>query len=866
MSLNCSSILRLQGTRYTTKGLILLAEGRKQDFLRILVDQISPGLQLNRILCVSDDEPLDSAIRQRLGEFGYRSEFLSYSDLRTMNAIAARGKSIILISPAAAINQSDTKGMLDGGLIRLLSSRICRDVLAFHEADAPLTITPVRTLDQLSQWISKGINDCPKAWFCELLLTLLYRRHESIKSLQRHVASSIWSQSGGWNTTDSIKQARAEFLREGFVSEQNGGLACNESGGLIVERNIPFDRIDPVKIREQLGSSPVGSPEGGTTEDDSRQRYAYLEELVLEGIERYGWVTVREVTMMAVDQNVMPTRSTGKARRFLKRLVADGTLVESVYRTGVGRPRLVYINSTEAADIFDNTCGECVFYSDVTRRCRLWQALSRFNAQEVYETQEGLSAVARDKLHNSNRRLGPTATACEIFTPKKKDYPLSRARDKCVCCGQEIDSPVAKIVRCPKCLTVYKPLATKILVLYDYEQVFKDRYSKLAGMPPPRQALVLAEQELHQGKTDWRDTIILYPNEKVKLSDGGIYVERGRGQRTFEAYARMYQIVDYGALADKALSSLKARGISIVQRRLQEGPEQQASFQLYPSPRFVEKLRWLEQNSPLRRLLLESMMLSTIVATRRIASLGGPQLQILVNRQLLEFARMRGDSRMTLSRALAYEARVNGLYWSAYKAMLGVSGLEFQSRVRDRFVREIVQSIRARARGYSPANSAINYLHQRRLLLCRLANTRAGIGWVGCEGILHVAKRTPSIGLLLDLSDSFKLADRESFLDGTLRLEVTREDFVARLGRQRVWFYHPTQEAIERLDLYGSTADQFRVNYCGKNMTLMRAYDEFVDSLITATENSDLSRLNSFVYGSGEDVEWLANKGLEREQ
>ena len=818
-------------------------------------------MQLNRILCISDEEALNSGIRQRLDELGYRPEFLSYSDLRTTNAMVARGKSILLISPAAAINESDTKGMLDGGLVKLLLSRICRDVLAFQEADSSLAITPVRTLDQLSQWVSKGIKEPPKAWFYELLLTLLYRRHESIKSLKRLAANSVWAQLVRKDTADSIKQARAEFLREGFVSEQNGGLACNELGRLIIERRIPFYEINATKIHERAESPS----EGWRKEDESSERYSYLEELVLERIERYGWATVNEIATAAVDRNVMPTRSTGKTRRFLKKLVGRGRLVESVYRTGVGRPRLVYMrrNSTDAADIFDNTCGECVFYSRVNRRCRLWLALSRFNAQQVYERQAGFSSVARDKLHNSNRRVGRTATACEIFTPKKKDYPLSKARDKCASCGQEIDSPLTKIVKCPNCLTVYKPLATKILVLYDYEQVFKDRYTKLAGVSPPRQALALTEQEVHEGKTDWRDTIVLYPNEKVMLADDGIHVQRGRRQRTFEPYDRMYQVVDYGALTDKALSSLKTKGIAVVQRQLQEGPVKQKSLPLYPSLAFVEKLHRFEQNSPLRKKLLESMMLSTTVATKRIASRGGTQLQVLVNRQLLEFTRMRDEAGLSLSRALAYEARVNGLFWSAYKTVLRVSGLAFQSRVRDRFVRETIQSIRARARGYSPANAAINYLHQRRLLLCRLANARMGIGWVGCDGILHVAKRQPSIGLMLDLSDSFRLADRESFLNATLRLEVTREDFVARLGRQRVWFYHPTQEAIGKLDSYGSTADQFSVNYQGKNMTLTGAYEEFAASFIEAVESSDSSRFHPFVYNNEEDVPWLASKGLE---
>jgi hypothetical protein len=132
--------------------------------------------------------------------------------------------------------------------------------------------------------------------------------------------------------------------------------------------------------------------------------------------------------------------------------------------------------------------------------------------------------------------------------------------------------------------------------------------------------------------------------------------------------------------------------------------------------------------------------------------------------------------------------------------------------------------------------------------------------------VLHVAKREPSIGLMLDLSDSFRLADRESFLDATSRLEVTREDFVARLGRHRIWFYYPTQEATGKLDLYGSTADQFRVNYRGNDMTLTGVYDEFVTSFVEAVENSNPSRFHPFVYSGKEDAEWLESKGLEGRQ
>ncbi len=226
------------------KGLIVLAEGTRQDFLTVLIDQSSFGLQLNRVLCVSDKEEQNSAIEKRFEEFGYRPEFLSYSDLRKTNAMTARGKSVLLISPAEAINESDARGMIDGGLVKLLTSKIWRNVLAFHETDAPLGITQVRALDHLSEWISRGINERPKAWFYEILLTLLYRRHESVRGLQRLLAKSVWSQLVRTDTASAIRQARAEFLRENLISERKGSLTCSESGRRAVEDYTPFDKIE----------------------------------------------------------------------------------------------------------------------------------------------------------------------------------------------------------------------------------------------------------------------------------------------------------------------------------------------------------------------------------------------------------------------------------------------------------------------------------------------------------------------------------------------------------------------------------------------------------------------------------------------
>jgi hypothetical protein len=209
-----------------------------------------------------------------------------------------------------------------------------------------------------------------------------------------------------------------------------------------------------------------------------------------------------------------------------------------------------------------------------------------------------------------------------------------------------------------------------------------------------------------------------------------------------------------------------------------------------------------------------------------------------------------------LGKALAYEARVNNQYWSVYKTLLRHSGLGFKSRVRDRFVREFVNSIRGRARGYSHANAGINYLHQRRLLKCRIVNARAGIGWVGCEGVLHIASRRPSIGLLLDLSDPFKLADREGFLSAVLRLEMSQEDFVSRLGRQSVWYFYPSQDGITKLDKIGEEADQLQVNFRGKDVALTKAYEDYVSSFVEAI-SAKSDDLHPFIYGTNEEKKWL---------
>jgi hypothetical protein len=834
----------------------VLAEGTRDLLLSFATNLVSPRLQPKHTIYVLLDESELADVRGRLDNFGFRAELLDYESLTTASSRSFRGKSIVLSSPSLALGRADVPGRIDGALVRVLTSRSRKQIIVTMQKGGELHSQPIADIPELLKRISQDVVSKPQAdvWLNELLLELLYERHAYLAEIQRLAGKSVWWHAEG-REVSSIRDALRNLSKMGLVVEERGCYyTTSRMGRRVVEGGLPISQSNLDELQEQSDSEQHASD---PDDDLERQRLAYFEELVLNLVEANGWTTVNGVAREAARMNVTHGVSRGIARRLLEKLVKDRTLTRSVYRRGNHGPMFVYYRrgSAKAADIFENRCGDCALYTKVARRCRLWWALSRFNAPDVYSRQERLSTIAKDKLANANARIGPSATSCDFFAAKKRDFPIGSAREVCLGCGKDVEAPVAKLVRCRNCGTAYKPLSSKILVSYNYEQIFRDRYFQISGTHPPSRALLLPGQEFY-GKSDWRDFVVLYPHETVRLGTDGMYVKREGGASTFQLYDRIYRVVDYGALGTDGISELEHRGVQVVRKSLQPRGVGH-TVGLYPSSGFVENLHLLGQSAELRRLLSKSLLLSVIVATKRITDQGGRPLRILVNRQLLEYERMLKDQDLSVTRALAYEARVNNLYWSAYKTMLRVSGLNFKSRVRDRFVRELVDSPRARARGYSPANAGINYLHQRRLVRCRTANTQAGIGWIGCEGIFHVAKRKPSIGLLLDLSDSFRLADREVFLAESLKFKISREDFVARLGRHRLWFFFPSAEGLEKLENIGSDADAMRVNYAGRELELSEAYQEFVKSFVGAIDKKEAELLHPFVYGTRADLQWL---------
>ena len=105
--------------------------------------------------------------------------------------------------------------------------------------------------------------------------------------------------------------------------------------------------------------------------------------------------------------------------------------------------------------------------------------------------------------------------------------------------------------------------------------------------------------------------------------------------------------------------------------------------------------------------------------------------------------------------------------------------------------------------------------------------------------------------------DPFKLSDREMFLQSCLRREFGPEDFVSRVGRQRVRFYFPSVETIRRLEEVGRKADEQLAWYAGEELKLMDVYRKYAASVKQLLSSLELANFQPFIYGTKQDMEWM---------
>jgi CRISPR/Cas system-associated endonuclease Cas1 len=146
-------------------------------------------------------------------------------------------------------------------------------------------------------------------------------------------------------------------------------------------------------------------------------------------------------------------------------------------------------------------------------------------------------------------------------------------------------------------------------------------------------------------------------------------------------------------------------------------------------------------------------------------------------------------------------------------------------------------------------DAAINYLHQRRLFKARSVNMELGLDYNPGEGFLHRKRWNPEgLGLILDLIDPFKFADREKLLEAVLDVSVNWRDFYSSTDRHGARLYYPKEEAVGVLEALGDAADKTSVSHQGAQITLVEAYRNTVSTLIQNLQAGTPLSFAPFVY------------------
>ncbi len=142
-----------------------------------------------------------------------------------------------------------------------------------------------------------------------------------------------------------------------------------------------------------------------------------------------------------------------------------------------------------------------------------------------------------------------------------------------------------------------------------------------------------------------------------------------------------------------------------------------------------------------------------------------------------------------------------------------------------------------------------DYVHQRRLFKARSVNFELGLDYNPGEGFLHRKRwKSEGLGLILDLIDPFKFADREKLLEAILDVSVNWRDFYSSTDRHGARFYYPKPEAVNVLEAVSEAADKMVVSYEGTQVKLEEAYRRTVSALIQNMQNGTPLLFSPFTY------------------
>jgi CRISPR/Cas system-associated endonuclease Cas1 len=536
-----------------------------------------------------------------------------------------------------------------------------------------------------------------------------------------------------------------------------------------------------------------------------------LREKVLEDIGKWGWVTAPYAARKASEwleglnkaQDSRLARiywmheddvtheqwlrllspSKEQIRRILYGLVAEGRLETRRWFREVGRPAHAYIIPGKSPFI-EQRCGQCAFYVSVRRKCRLWWLVNKKHVFFDPRWKQASSPVSGFEIHKMRyaSRIGPHSSACERFIDKKRDHRRKTIPEKCEICGEAIRGD-GVAVTCQNCRTRYVRFRDRVKVMTAYEHEYNGLYRGITGSD--------AKADLEAWKRDMA----------------------GKLPALIE---RTMEVEDIGDLADEV-------------NEQEEAPS-------WAWPRFdqalQERVDRLAKSSTITKQLSIAMAQSALNATKRIGVIAK------IDPREIDAATALQEKYLSLIKdaapsgsLLTYEALIMKQYWFCYNLAVKKTLQWFGPRKRSRFVREFVEDSTGRARGYSAVDAAINYLHQRRLRQAERINAEVGFSGT-CDGFLHKERyNSRKIGLLLDIIDPFKFADREMLLIAIINRGITWRDFRMEMDRRGTTFYYPTQKGKAILEQAGVEADQTEVHYKNRMMSILESNKEFAKSL-----------------------------------
>ncbi len=704
---------------------------------------------------------------------------------------------VVMVEPSSGLRDGEQGGYIDG-LIARLATKVIHKVVV------------VKTAQQLK------VNAAAGPYVEEALLALLYGTRLSMDELMETARQALVPLGEDFAIKDLVEQRMWLFKRH------HSRYQLTETGEKFVEGMAVPKRpsgLQPAEVEHLFRRRRRSGPRYTLPKE-------VLEKMLLDDATESGWITaygewtamhdkIRQlnqeegsVTWRFFQSQGLSNKEVSEAstpsplllRKLLNDLAAEDHLERRTWFREVGRPTVAYFLPGKAP-FLESRCGQCAFYVSQKRRCRLWWLVNKKQPFFDERWKQPGSTVTRFELHKMRwaSRIGPHSSACLHFIDKKRDHNRKQIPAGCEVCGRAIrPNKGGREATCGTCRTRYARFGGKVKVLTAYEHEYEKLYHGITGGD--------AETDLEAWRKELREKLPSALQQK--------------------------ELEDLDVLADE--------------EEIIEPPRVWRKF----DPGLQEKVDKLAATTDITKRFSMAMAESSRNATLRLMEIAGlPQSAIrqAVAIQEKYIGLIEGASQ---SQLLTYEALIMKEYWRCYGVALKLGQQWFGPRKRSRFVREFVEDPAGRARGYSPADAAINYLHQRRLRQAKRIN--AEIGFPGTsDGFLHKERyNSRGVGLLFDLIDPFKFADREFLLIVVLNGGISWRDFKLEHDRRGSTFYYPSQDGKRFLDRVGHDADESVVVYRGDRRSLLGAYKESATCILGLlnAQSSELDQVGCFVY------------------